>query len=61
MYIRKSVLSGMVMLAGGLILAVVAILFCFTEITVPRYVYIAVWAVCIWSVPALIKRIEQTK
>lgn len=60
-YIKKSVLTGMIMLSGGIILLAVAVVFCFTEVTVSRYVCLAVWLVCIWGVSVLTKKIAHSK
>lgn len=53
MNIRKSVLSGIVSVAGLLFLAVLAVLYCFTECAVPVPVYAAAWAGCIAAVLAV--------
>ncbi|HJC33184.1 hypothetical protein H6B07_13020 [Mediterraneibacter glycyrrhizinilyticus] len=47
MYIRKSVLRGIAAIAGIIILAAVAVLYCFTEISIPMPVYAAVWFGCL--------------
>ena len=52
MYIRKSVLRGIAAIAGIIILAAVAVLYCFTEISVPTPVYAAAWFGCIAAVLA---------
>lgn len=59
MYIKKSIITGMIMVLGGIILLTVAIVFCFTEVTVSRYVCLAVWLVCIRTVSVLTKKVER--
>lgn len=59
MYIKKSVLSGIILWVGGVILCITAILFCFTELSIPRYVYITVCLACIWSVMKLTERVDR--
>lgn len=60
MYIKKSVLSGIIMVIGVGILLAVALLFCFSEITVSRYIYLLVWFSCIWAVCALTGKVERS-
>lgn len=59
MYIKKSIISGFVMTLGGIILAVLAILFCFTEIQLPGAACISIWIVCIWAVRTIMHKIER--
>lgn len=59
MNIKKSVLTGMIMLLGGIVLLVVTFLFCFSEIKVSRYICLAVWLLCIRLVFVLIKKVER--
>ena len=59
MYIKKSTLSRIVMLAGAFILAVLAILYCFTEINIPGIVYIFAWIGSIIVVMDVVSWIEQ--
>lgn len=60
MYIKKSVLSGIIMLLGASVLLAAALLFCFSEITVSRYVYMLVWFSCIWIVCTLTGKVERS-
>lgn len=59
MYIKKSILSGAIMTMGAILLAVLAILFCFTEIAIPRILYITAWIVCVVFVVEAVGRIER--
>lgn len=47
MYSRKSVFKGIAAVMGIIILIIVAVLYCFTEISVPVPVYAAVWFGCL--------------
>lgn len=47
MYIKKSLLGGLVAAAGMTVLAILMVLFCFTEIQVPSVVYAAAWFGCL--------------
>lgn len=60
MYRKKSLLSGMIMIIGMVVLLVIAVLFCFTEIHISRYEYMTVWLVCIWMIAVLTKKVERT-
>ena len=71
MYIRKSVLGMMVAAGGGAglgvlgdvagaaVLAVLAVLFCFTEIRIPTAVYGAAWFGCLYAMLAATSRIYR--
>ena len=47
MYIRKSILGGLTAAAGMTVLAILMVLFCFTEIQIPPIVYAAAWTGCL--------------
>ena len=47
MYIRKSILGGLTAAAGMTVLAILMVLFCFTEIQIPKRVYAAAWTGCL--------------
>ena len=47
MYIRKSILGGLTAAAGMTVLAILMVLFCFTEIQIPTIVYAAAWTGCL--------------
>lgn len=47
MYIRKSLLGALVAAAGMTVLAILMVLFCFTEIQIPSVVYAAAWIGCL--------------
>ncbi|WP_072524876.1 hypothetical protein [Clostridium sp. Marseille-P3244] len=59
MYIRKSVLGMMVAAGGAAVLAVLAVLFCFTEIRIPTAVYGAAWFGCLYAMLAATSRIYR--
>ena len=46
MYIRKSILGGLTAAAGMTVLAILMVLFCFTEIQIPTIAYAAAWTGC---------------
>ncbi len=50
MDIRKSVFSGIVSVLGIVFLVILAVLYCFTEISVPVQVYASAWFGCIAAV-----------
>ncbi len=47
MYIRKSLLGGIIAAAGMAFLAILMVLFCFSDIQVPPAVYAAAWFGCL--------------
>ena len=47
MYVRKSLLGGIVAGTGTVFLAILTALFCFTEIRIPSAVYAAAWFGCL--------------
>lgn len=49
MYIRKSLLGGLTAAAGMTALAVLTVLFCFTETQLPTIVYAAAWIGCLYA------------
>ncbi len=54
MYIRKSVLNGLIILTGLCILIAMAFIFCFTETQIPPAVFCAAWITCLLSVSSLV-------
>lgn len=53
MDIRRSVINGIVAVSGIIFLIVLAVLYCFTEISIPMPVYAAAWSGCIAAVLAV--------
>ncbi len=47
MNIRKSVFNSIISITGIVFLIVLAVLYCFTEVSVPTPVYAAAWFGCI--------------
>lgn len=47
MYIRKSVLGGLIAAGGVAVLAILLVLFCFTELHIADGVYAAAWMGCL--------------
>lgn len=47
MYIRKSLLGGLIAAAGMTVLAILMVLFCFTEMQIPTIIYAAAWIGCL--------------
>ena len=50
MYIRKSILKAAVLAVGSIILAALALLYCFTEADIPSAVYLISWLACLYAV-----------
>lgn len=59
MYIKKSVISGIIIMTGICVLAALTILYCFTEVQIPRAVYMAIWVGCIAAVTEIVGKIEK--
>lgn len=59
LYVKKSFLSGIVMIIGSMVLIVLAILYCFTEIHIPGLVYTIAWIGSILAVVDIVNRIER--
>ncbi len=59
MYIRKSVLGALTAFAGIVFLAVLSILFCFTEIAIPVLLYAAGWFGCLGLMLLAVSRIYR--
>lgn len=57
MYIRKSILNGIAITAGGILLFILAFLFCFTEYSIPTYFYVAAWTGCLLM---MLSRVTKT-
>lgn len=57
MYIRKGVLGAVTAIAGFAILAVLAVMFSFTQTDIPAAVYAAAWFGCLWGMAAAFNRI----
>lgn len=60
MYIRKSVISRIIMTVGACILAVLTVLFSFTEVEIPHMVYAVVWLGSIAAVTELVQAVERS-
>lgn len=58
MYIKKSVICGVIIFTGVLLLLVLSILYCFTEINIPGVLYILAWVLCIFFVVKSVSKIE---
>lgn len=59
MSLRKSLLSGAVMGIGAAVLSIMAVLYCFTEVQVPGYVYIFGWIGSILAIVDIVGKIER--
>lgn len=59
MYIKKSIISGIVITLGVIVLTALAVLYCFTEIQIPGGVYIIAWIGCILAIVDIVDRIER--
>ena len=59
MYIKKSFISGMVLVIGVMILLAVAFVFGFTEIHVSKVVCALIWSGCIFTVTRIVDRVER--
>ncbi|MDD3402530.1 MAG: hypothetical protein PHQ72_04115 [Hespellia sp.] len=59
MYIKKSIISGMVLLVGAIILLAVAIVYGFTEVHISRGACAILWTACIFGGNLIIDKIEQ--
>lgn len=60
MYIRKSVLYLLTGVLGTAVLAVLCVLFCFTQTEVPSAVYAAGWFGCLGAMLAAADRISRS-
>ncbi len=47
MYIRRSVMKGIIILAGVCALIALAAVFCFTETQIPPTIFCGAWIVCL--------------
>lgn len=61
MYIKKSILNTAVVFLGAVILTVLALLFCFTEINIPAGGYFAAWALCLGAMSACVSGISRSR
>lgn len=59
MYIRKSVISKIIMVVGMGILAVLAVLFCFTEVDISGAACMLAWLGCIVAVVELTEKLRE--
>lgn len=59
MSLRKSLLSAAAMGIGAAVLLIMAVLYCFTEIQVPGYVYILGWVGSILGIVDIVGKIER--
>ena len=59
MYIRKSVISKLILAIGVGVLAILTILYSFTEINIPTGIYAVVWGGCIAIVTELVHKVEN--
>lgn len=59
MYIKKSLLAGLVAAAGMAVLSLLMVLFCFTEIQIPSAVYVAAWVGCLLAMLRSASRIYR--
>ena len=58
MYIRKEILSAIILSAGIIILTALAVLYCFTEVQIPSWCYGAGWFGCLFGMVSCEKKIE---
>ena len=56
---KKSIMSGAVIVFGTAVLLILAVLYCFTEVQVPVYVYIFGWTGSILAVVDIVGKIER--
>ncbi len=56
---KKSIMSGAVIVFGTAVLLILAVLYCFTEVQVPGYVYIFGWTGSILAVVDIVGKIER--
>ncbi len=61
MYIKKSVLSGIIMVIGAVILLAVAFVYGFTEIHISAVTCAVIWGACIFCCVMLLDKIEKCK
>ena len=59
MSLRKSLLSAAAMGIGAAVLLIMAVLYCFSEIQVPGYVYIFGWVGSILPIVDIVGKIER--
>ncbi len=59
MYIRKSVLSAVIITAGVCVLIVLASLFCFTETKIPAPAFCGAWTACLLAMASWVKRLPS--
>ena len=59
MSLRKSLLSAAAMGIGAAVLLIMAVLYCFSEIQVPGYVYIFGWVGSILAIVDIVGKIER--
>lgn len=59
MYIRKSVISKAAIFVGITMLSVLSVLYCFTELAIPKIFYILAWGGCILAMVKIVSRMEE--
>ena len=59
MYIKKSVLSNFIIVAGGAVLLILTLLYCFTECRIPTVCFAIAWAGCILGTVAGVEHVER--
>ena len=58
MYIKKSIISNIIMVTGGVILAIITLLYCFTECGIPTALLAGAWLICIVGVVTGVEYVE---
>lgn len=52
MYMKKSILEAAVLIIGAIVLCILAVLYCFTEVNIPSAVYLVSWVGCLYAMLA---------
>ena len=59
MYVKKSIVSGIITFLGIIVLCILSILYCFTELNIPEVFYFLAWGLCISFMVGSVSRIER--
>lgn len=60
MYMKKSILEAAVLIIGAIVLCILAVLYCFTEVNIPSAVYLVSWVGCLYAMLAGTERIARS-
>ncbi len=60
MYIKKSILEAAVFIIGAVVLCILAVLYCFTEVDIPSAVYLVSWVGCLYAMLTGTERIARS-